>query len=112
MFKKRILITSPSFPPQVDGLSNAVYSLALNLKKRGYQITVATYGQKRSSSFEKVNDMFVERFKINSSNKFLTKYRGDQLSYINYLENENYDFIILNAWQNWATDLYLRKKKK
>ena len=87
MSKDRILITSPTFPPQVDGLSNSVYSLALSLKKNGFKITVATYGERRSSSLEKNNNFFIERFNIISSNNIFKPFLGDRLSYLSYLEN-------------------------
>lgn len=111
MLKRKILITSPSFPPRVDGLSNAVYSLALSLKKYGYEIKVATFGHQRSTSFEKKNSLFVERFNISNLNDFFRSCVGDMSHYLSFLENEDFDFILLNAWQNWATDLYFHIKK-
>ena len=107
----KILITTPQFIPSKTGLPNAVYNQVLCLKSLGYNVLVATHGIKRKSLYNKKLDVIIEEFPISGSRYFFNPIKGPINSYIQYVINNSFDVIILNAWQNWATDLILEQLK-
>lgn len=101
-----ILLTSPSYPPFNSGLGNAVAQQAASLSKAGHELVVATGGAQRSSRI--VEGIRVETFALTGADCWLQPIRGDVAVYTEFLRHNNWDVVLLNAWQNWATDLALR----
>lgn len=102
----RILLTTPTFPPFNSGLGNAVAQQARYLATAGNEVTVATGGADRASfAYESIS---VETFKIQGSGNILSRIRGDSGSYKEFLVQTQWDAVVLNAWQNWATDIALK----
>jgi len=101
----RILLTSPTFPPFNSGLGNAVAQQAASLAAAGHQVVVATGGAERNT-----RDDFgvrVETFVLKGADSWLQPIRGEVEGYLDFLRNHDGDVVLLNAWQNWATDLAL-----
>ncbi len=103
----RVLLTSPFFPPLNSGLANAVHQQATTLLALGHEVVVATGGDSRKSRKDEFTGIPVEEFSITGSRYFLHPVRGEVASYIEFLEKSRFDIVIMNAWQNWATDLVL-----
>ena len=104
---KKILITSPTYPPFNSGLGNAVASQARALESMGYSVTVATFGAKRETVSETKNIM-VERFRVRGVDVWFRGVQGEIDEYIRFLQNYHFDLVLVNAWQNWATDLVMK----
>ena len=102
----KILITSPTYPPINSGLGNAVAQQAVYLKKSGYEVVVATGGSQCGSRLE--DGIQVETFAVTGSDFWSQPIRGEIAAYTSFLLQNDWDFVLLNAWQNWATDLALR----
>ena len=102
----RILLTSPSYPPFNSGLGNAVSQQATCLAKAGHEVVVATGGPQRGSREEE--GIRVETFALTGADCWLQPIRGEVAAYTEFLRHNNWDVVLLNAWQNWATDLALR----
>lgn len=103
----KILLTTPSFPPIIGGLGNAVYQQALSLTYRGFDVTVATSvvaGNPRNNSSNKIK---VVEFSIDGADWVGNPIRGEIGEYIRFLRETDFDLIIMHAWQNWATDIIL-----
>lgn len=107
-----ILITTPTFPPFNSGLGNAVQMQCKLIISLGHKVTVATYGDKKSPKIDLVSGADIKYFDVSGADYILRPIKGDKEGYVAFLENESFDLIILNAWQNWATDLALRNIKK
>ena len=105
----RILLTSPIYPPLNSGLGNAVFIQATSLVKAGHEVTVATGGQRNS---ELVEGVTVETFCITGANCLFQPIHGEVDVYLDFLRQGNWDVILINGWQNWATDLLLRSSTK
>ena len=101
----QILLTTPFFPPLNSGLANAVHQQASTLLALGHQVVVATGGASRTSREDGITGISVEEFSITGSTSFLNPIKGDVVSYVKFLESSRFDVVIMNAWQNWATDL-------
>jgi glycosyltransferase involved in cell wall biosynthesis len=85
-----------------------VRTQALGLAHRGADITIATSsvdGQRRSETIEGLR---VERFVLSGAESVLRPIRGDIEGYSNFLTRGAFDAVLLNAWQNWATDIAFR----
>jgi 1,2-diacylglycerol 3-alpha-glucosyltransferase len=102
----RILLTSPTYPPFNSGLGNAVAQQANGLARAGHEVVVATGGGKRGS--RGAEGIRVETFDLSGADSWLQPIRGDVATYTDFLRNNDWDAVLLNAWQNWATDLALR----
>lgn len=103
----RILLTSPSYPPLNSGLGNAVAQQAACLALAGHEVVVATGGAQRGSL--KVEGIRVETFALTGADCWLQPIQGDVSAYTDFLLHNHWDVVLLNAWQNWATDLALRQ---
>ena len=106
----RILITSPFYPPLNSGLGNAVARQAASLNLAGHEVIVATGGDQRS--FRMVGGVRVETFALTGADSRLHPIKGEVATYINFLRHNDWDVVLLNAWQNWATDLALQNLDK
>jgi len=101
----RILLTTPTYPPFNSGLGNAVAQQADCLSKAGHKVVVATGGATRSSREQA--GIQVETFAVQGADSWLQPIRGEVEGYLDFLRNHDGDVVLLNAWQNWATDLAL-----
>jgi glycosyltransferase involved in cell wall biosynthesis len=101
----RILLTSPTYPPFNSGLGNAVAQQAASLAGAGHQVVVATGGAERGTRED--FGVRVETFVLRGADSWLQPIRGDVAAYIDYLKANDWDVMLFNAWQNWATDLAL-----
>lgn len=102
----RILLTSPTYPPFNSGLGNAVAQQAANLALAGHDVVVATGGAVRASRVQD-SHIRVEIFALSGAQSCLRPIRGNVAGYVDFLCETDWDVVVLNAWQNWATDLAL-----
>jgi glycosyltransferase involved in cell wall biosynthesis len=102
----RILLTSPSYPPLNSGLGNAVSQQAACFAQAGHEVVVATGAGQRGSREEE--GIRVETFALTGADWCLQPIRGEVAAYTDFLRHNDWDVVLLNAWQNWATDLALR----
>lgn len=102
-----ILITTPTYPPFNSGLGNVVQIQAKLLSQLGHDVTIATGGQSGVIRFDEVANAKVIEFAISGADYIPRPIRGEKDKYAEFLQHGNFDVILLNAWQNWATDLAL-----
>lgn len=103
----RILVTSPTYPPFNSGLGNAAAQQAACLSRAGHNVVVATAGEQRAAT--EVAGIRVETFVVSGADSWLNPIRGEIDDYTRFLRDNAWDVVLLNAWQNWATDLALRE---
>lgn len=102
----RILMTSPTYPPYNSGLGNAVHRQATLLSQAGMIVYIATGGAYRNSYVDD-HGIHIEVFPI-PEEKSLRSFAGlESEDYAKFLTDSNWDYVIFNAWQNWATDIGL-----
>ena len=102
----RILLTSPTYPPFNSGLGNAVSVQAACLVQAGHEVVVATGGAERSTN--QVEGTRVETFAVTGADCWHQPIKGDVARYTAFLLGSDWDVVLMNAWQNWATDVALR----
>lgn len=101
----KILITSPTYPPFNSGLGNAVAQQATFLAAAGHQVVVATGALGQHQKSRSAGGITVRIFEIEGAYYLFRPIRGEIGAYVNFLRENDWDVVILNAWQNWATDL-------
>lgn len=104
----RILLTTPTYPPFISGLGNAVYMQASMLKAAGHEVHIATSGRLTGSRVDESLGIEVHEFNITGADFLIHPIKGDILNYQKFLEESNFDILILNAWQTWSTDIAIR----
>lgn len=102
-----ILLTVPTFSPVNTGLANAVLQQAISLAANGYEVIVATSGPVRATEVHPAG-FRVERFDVQGRHDLVGGIRGDSGAYLGFLRSVCVDVVVMNAWQNWATDLALQ----
>lgn len=106
----QILLTTPTYPPLNSGLGNAVAQQAAFLARAGHKVTVATGGSQRSSRL--TDGIQVDTFAVTGADSWVQPIRGEVSIYTDFLRHNDWDVVLLNAWQNWATDVALRHFKE
>jgi len=101
----KILITTPSFPPNNVGLGNAVYQQVKMLSSFENEVVVATAGNKRNIRFDSFLNVRIEEFNVTGADSLINPLQGDVDSYKKFLLESDFDLIIMNAWQTWSTDI-------
>jgi glycosyltransferase involved in cell wall biosynthesis len=104
----KILLTSPTYPPFNSGLGNAVSQQAALLCAAGHDVVVATSGPLRATREDAASGARVEEFPITGADSLLQPMHGDISAYVEFLQESVFDVVLMNAWQNWATDLLLQ----
>jgi glycosyltransferase involved in cell wall biosynthesis len=102
---KKILLTTPTFPPANSGLGNAVQQLAKCLTDEGWVVFVATAGLNRVTLKDVFSGATIEVFNVSGADSVAQPIKGDKQSYVDYLKQSQFDIVLMNAWQTWSTDL-------
>jgi glycosyltransferase involved in cell wall biosynthesis len=76
------------------------------LSRAGHAVVVATGGAQRHS--QNLGGVQIESFAVTGADYLLDPINGDVNGYQDFLIHNNWDIVILNAWQNWATDVALK----
>lgn len=103
----KILITTPTYPPYNSGLGNVVQTQAKLISSLGHDVIVATSGKTNDIRVDKSANAQVVEFEISGAEYIARPIKGEKDKYIKFLLFGNFDVVILNGWQNWATDLAL-----
>ena len=104
---KKILLTTPTFPPHNSGLGNTVQQLAKFIGDQGWEVVVATSGSTRGQYTDQISGALVEQFNVSGADSIAQPLQGDIDSYVNYLKKSQFDIVLMNAWQIWSSDLVL-----
>jgi glycosyltransferase involved in cell wall biosynthesis len=104
---KKILLTTPSFPPTNSGLGNVVQQLAKRIGDQGWEVVIATGGSTRGQYRDTSSGALIEQFNVTGADSMAQPLQGDAGSYVRYLKECQFDVILMNAWQIWSTDLVL-----
>jgi glycosyltransferase involved in cell wall biosynthesis len=104
--RKKILITTFTFPPQANGVSHAAAAHAAGLARLGHDVTVATAADPRRKGDE-VPGVRVEQFDVSGCGKLFLGggYHGDVEGYQRFVASFDGDVIMCQCWQTWSTDL-------
>lgn len=104
---KKILLTTPTYPPINSGLGNVVQQLAKIIAEQGWEVVVATGGSSRGQYRDSVSGALIEQFNIRGADSIAQPLQGEIDGYMDYLKESKFDIILMNAWQIWSTDLVL-----
>jgi len=104
---QKILLTTPTYPPLNSGLGNVVQQLAKFISQQGWEVVVATGGISRGQYRDPVSGVLIEQFNIKGADSIAQPLQGDIEGYVDYLKENKFDIVLMNAWQIWSTDLVL-----
>jgi glycosyltransferase involved in cell wall biosynthesis len=103
----KILITTNTYRPNMDGCAEAAAVLAEGMARRGHRVTVATeFHPERKPNTPDANPR-VEQFNISGTNNWRVGIQGDKTSYQNFLRGFPCDLMVFQNWDSWPTELAL-----
>jgi glycosyltransferase involved in cell wall biosynthesis len=101
----RILLGSFGFHPQHHGVAHVANELAVRLRRRGHEVTVATLYDPARAGAAPLEGIAVREFRIEGSLLFGSSYRGEVDAYQRFLREHAADVLLVQCWQNAITDL-------
>ena len=107
MKRKRILITTFTFPPEYKGVSEVAWSHAVGLSNRGYDVTIATSRNTHRNLTQYSEKFKVIEFEISGNLNPRVRITGEIKKYISFLKDSSFDIIFFHCWHIWTTDLAL-----
>ena len=103
--KEKILITTFTFPPNMDGVAEAARSMAMGLAERGYEVVLATGHLPARRDFQPHPQVRVEQFEVVSNWKFEGRSLEEAERMKRLIVAEAPDVIICHCWEIWSTAL-------
>lgn len=100
-----ILITTPTFPPYVDGVANVTRHHATGFLAAGHRVTVATGSHPARGMVPTPRGLRVVEFNVSGSSNLRRPYSGDIGTYRHFVDGFRGDVIFHHCWQTWTTDL-------
>ena len=98
----KILFCSEKYAPSVGGVQEVTRQLAERFALRGHDVYVATSHHNKSEQYELLNGVKVRRFNVFGN--FARGMSGQISQYINFIQSEKFDRILVNAAQQWTLD--------
>ena len=104
----KLLITTPTYYPDNNGLANSIYNHKSMLERMGHNVIIATSHNKLRS----ISENNTISFKIKGSLNIFNQIRGDQDEYLHWVVGEGFDLIICEAWHCWSSEILLLNKQE
>lgn len=101
----KILITTFTFPPNMDGVAQSAATMAFGLADRHHEVIVATGYLPERNNFQPRLNLRVRQFKITRSIPTLEHEVQEAASMQQWILDENPDVIICHCWEVWSTAL-------
>ena len=105
--RKRVLITTFTFPPNQDGVAMASFNLATGLIAHGFDVTVATR-RLQTRTGDEIAGAHVFEFAVDGSASARFKFTGEVERYIEFIRTFDCDFMVCQCWDAWSTALAQR----
>ena len=102
--RKRVLITTFTFPPNQDGVAMASFNLATGLIAQGFDVTVATR-RLPTRAGDEIAGVRVFEFAVDGSANARFKFTGEVERYIEFVRTFKCEFIVCQYWDAWSTAL-------
>jgi len=100
----KILIATPTFPPDLNGVAEASVACARALQQRGWHVEVVTSKSSTSNHSFYWEGITVHEFAISGTPHFRQSYRGSLDSYREFLLSGQWDVIFFQGY-SWPLDL-------
>jgi glycosyltransferase involved in cell wall biosynthesis len=100
----KILVATPTFPPDLNGVAEASAACARALQLRGSHVEVVTSKASTSSHSFQWEGITVHEFAITGTPHFRHYYQGPMDSYCNFLQSRHWDVILFQGY-SWPLDL-------
>lgn len=97
----QILLGCQFYAPSVGGVQEVIRQLAERLVLRGHQVTVAT-AKLQTRDFDTLNGVFIKEFDITGN--WVSGMIGDIREYQEYVQEGNFDIVMIYAAQQWTFD--------
>lgn len=94
----KILISTFSFPPNKDGVSEAAAASAKAFLARGWEVDVATEPTVPARTSQEWHGAQIREFSITGTSYFRHPYVGQTTDYRDFLRSGNWDVIIFHAY--------------
>jgi L-malate glycosyltransferase len=99
-----ILLCCEHFYPSVGGVQKMMYELGMRFVMHGHQVTVAT-SWRADRTIDVIDGIKIVGFKVTGNAAF--GMRGEYENYQQFLVDEDFDFLLVMAAQQWTFDAML-----
>lgn len=99
-----ILITSFTYPPNKDGVSEACRLMAEGLAGKGWNVTVATGNPEHADASDHGN-IRIERFALEQATYMTPDARSEAERYRSWVMGGDFDVVVNHCWEVWPTTL-------
>lgn len=104
----RLLITTPTYPPQINGVAQVVQAHVEHFVRSGHHVTVATgFDPARPPTPTGANPAVVQ-FRVTGCAHPRFPCRGEVRAYQDFIRGWDGDVMLCHCWQIWSTDLAVR----
>lgn len=97
----RILVSTFTYAPNVDGVAEAANTMVKLFRENGHEVVVSTY---RPAHFE-TQEHSISRFSINGSPALFRTFSGETEEYLQFIRDTSPDVIIFHGWDTWPVEV-------
>lgn len=101
----KILHTTHSYSPSLDGVAEVLKNLSEGFVKRGHEVHVATSLSPNTDKDSIINNVHVHRFDVSGNS--VQGLKGEVSKYQEFVCSNDWDIIVNHCTQTWATDSLL-----
>jgi glycosyltransferase involved in cell wall biosynthesis len=99
--KTRVVISTPSYLPEENGMSTVAQMLSLSLAERGYEVIVVTPGVEGHAGVTCYGPITVMRIATRGHGTLISWYAGDIAGYRRDLRESAADIYLFLCWETW-----------
>ena len=101
----RILITTFTFPPQANGVSEVAAAQAYGLARRGHQVTVATSFDPARENWTCPHGIQIREFKLSGGAREAAGSPEEVKRFQTFIREFAADVMVCHSFTQWSTDL-------
>lgn len=97
----RILVSTFTYAPNLDGVSEAAKTMVNLFRENGHEVFVSTF----RAPYIQMPEHEISRFAIHGSPALFRTFSGETEAYIQFIRDTSPDVIIFHGWDTWPVEV-------